>query len=531
MSDYMLCMPRRILGTLAPVFCIATMVTASPALAALPATQLEGLAGGISINNIQINTLVAPVTTVPIGGYQPLVAVSMTNEDTTDDLDFFGYSTVSYLNNDFGGLGGTSSSAHALSSNGTPHYQVALYDTGAQVHLLTANAISNFDFAGNNLLGTTQFAVGGVGGSELVTIHDPTGIYVTGFDNATGGASLSLNTNTLVGQYNVTVVGAEDPNSILPDVVGLPLASQFTTVIRTDQRKEIVVGADTFESPNIELLPFGDLSIPNYTLQAPLSLLPGAAFASPPAFFPGFENLEDFHDNPSIPSNTPGALFLTGDISSDGTDLNNLDMFLDTGAQVTVVSELTAANLGFDVVLDEPEFTVEVQGAGGTLVDVPGFFVDSFSLDTVGGDFTLTNVPVLVLDVLDPRDGVNPVPAIVGTNLFGDRNIVISPEPGNAFLSISDIVTVVGDLNSDGFVGIDDLNIVLSHWNQEVTEGYLFSGDPTGDGYVGIDDLNVVLSNWNNGTPPPPGALAAIPEPASVLLLASGMVLLGRRRA
>ena len=525
MSDYLVSMPKPGFKVFVSAACLTTIACSSIALGTLPAQQVDGLTGGFTVNNIQINTLVAPVTTVPIGGYQPLVAVSMTNEDTVDDLDFFGVNTENYLLN---GLPG----AHALASNGAPHYEIALYDTGAQVHLLTADAISNFDFAGNNLLGTTQFAVGGAGGSELVTIHDPTGIYVTGFGNATGGASLSLNTSTLVGQYNVTVVGAEDPTSLLPDVVGLPLASQYTSVIRTDQRMEIVVGADTYESPNIELLPFGDPGIPNYSLHAPLSLLPGAAFASPPAFFPGFENLEDFHDNPSIPSNIPGAMFLTGDISNDGTDLDNLDMFFDSGAQVTVVSELTAANLGFDVVLDTPEFTVEVQGAGGTVLDVPGFFVESFSLDTVGGDFTLTNVPVIILDVLDPRDGINPVPAIVGTNLFGDRNIVINPEPGNAFLAISDIVTLIGDLNSDGFVGIDDLAIVLSHWNQSVTEGYLFSGDPSGDGFVGIDDLALVLGNWNAGTPPPPGTLAAIPEPTSAILLASGgLVLLRRYRA
>jgi len=56
---------------------------------------------------------------------------------------------------------------------------------------------------------------------------------------------------------------------------------------------------------------------------------------------------------------------------------------------------------------------------------------------------------------------------------------------------------VPGDLNVDGFTGIDDLNIVLGEWN---TDG---SGDPrsdpSGDGFVGIDDLNNVLGDWNAG--------------------------------
>jgi hypothetical protein len=484
-----------------------------------PASQL---AGGISVNSIQLNPLVvAPVTNIPIGGYQPLVAVSITNEDTFDDLDFFAYNSTTYLANGITG-------AHALASSGSPYYRVALYDTGAQIHLLTQAAVSAFNFAGNNLLGSTQIPIGGAGGQEFVTIHDPVGIYVTGFGNSTGGASLSVNTSSLVGQYNVTVVGATNPNSILPDVVGLPLASQYTTVINVNQRKEIMVGGDVFESPDIKLLEFDDPNIPTYSLQAPLSLLPGEAFAAPPFFFPGFDNLEDFHDNPSIPSNTAGAMFLTGYMSNEGKSSGVQTMFLDTGAQVTVVSKTMAKFLGFDVLVDEPEFTVEIQGAGGVVADVPGFFVDTFGLVTFGGDFELTNVPVIVLDVPDPRDGVNPVPAIVGTNLFGDRNLVINPEVGNAYLAISGIVTITGDLNSDGFVGIEDLNIVLSHWNQTVTEGYLFSGDPTGDGFVGIADLNIVLGNWNVGTPP---AGNLVPEPATLALVTVACLVTLRRRA
>jgi len=75
-----------------------------------------------------------------------------------------------------------------------------------------------------------------------------------------------------------------------------------------------------------------------------------------------------------------------------------------------------------------------------------------------------------------------------------------------------------GDLNGDGFVGITDLNVVLSHWNQNVSAGDLALGDPTGDGFVGIADLNLVLGNWNTGTPPSQGT--NIPEPGAAGLLA-----------
>ena len=87
-----------------------------------------------------------------------------------------------------------------------------------------------------------------------------------------------------------------------------------------------------------------------------------------------------------------------------------------------------------------------------------------------------------------------------------------------------------GDLDGDGFVGIDDLNLVLANWNQNVPPGDP-RADPSGDGFVGIDDLNVILSNWNAGTPPSANPSASVPEPATVAILgmAAGMLSWGNR--
>jgi hypothetical protein len=88
-----------------------------------------------------------------------------------------------------------------------------------------------------------------------------------------------------------------------------------------------------------------------------------------------------------------------------------------------------------------------------------------------------------------------------------------------------------GDLDADGFVGINDLNIVLGNWNQNVVPDDLLAGDPSGDGFVGIDDLNTVLGNWNAGIPPGDATGTAVPEPGmlglTVLCLVGPM---GRRR-
>ena len=84
-----------------------------------------------------------------------------------------------------------------------------------------------------------------------------------------------------------------------------------------------------------------------------------------------------------------------------------------------------------------------------------------------------------------------------------------------------------GDLDGNGFVGVDDLNLVLQYWNQTVPPAS-HAADPSGDGFVGIDDLNAVLLNWNIGTPPTAGS--TVPEPATAsLALLAGLTCLGRR--
>ena len=84
-------------------------------------------------------------------------------------------------------------------------------------------------------------------------------------------------------------------------------------------------------------------------------------------------------------------------------------------------------------------------------------------------------------------------------------------------------VSAAGDADRDGRVDDDDLSLLLSNWNQPAgwTAGN-FSGDDT----VDDDDLSLLLSNWT-GNPAP-----AVPEPATLAILALGVVgMLRRRRA
>ncbi len=90
----------------------------------------------------------------------------------------------------------------------------------------------------------------------------------------------------------------------------------------------------------------------------------------------------------------------------------------------------------------------------------------------------------------------------------GDVYLAVSANPGTtgAYLLTIETVVLEGDLNGDGFVGIEDLNLVLSDWNASPPTDP--AADPTGDNFVGIEDLNLVLGNWNAGTPPPVTAIA-----------------------
>lgn len=85
---------------------------------------------------------------------------------------------------------------------------------------------------------------------------------------------------------------------------------------------------------------------------------------------------------------------------------------------------------------------------------------------------------------------------------------------GDQFFSINVPNNLQGDLDGDGFVGIDDLNIVLGNWNQNVPPANPLA-DPSGDGFVGIHDLGTVLGNWNAGTPP---TADVVPEPTALVV-------------
>ncbi len=259
-----------------------------------------------------------------------------------------------------------------------------------------------------------------------------------------------------------------------------------------------------------------------------------------------------------------------GELKVDGTldILANGSVSIDSGATVTADSIYNAAGGTFDFTGG----TLHVQTFHGTLTQDGGTLSpgSSAGLTTINGDYGF-NTGVLDIEIggITQDTGYDHVHVTGMAQLYGELNVSLingfTTLPGDSFailtaaggiidafnlLNLPDISasnqawqitntgaaivldvlsTLAGDLNNDGFVGLDDLDIVLNNWNQNVTAGALTEGDPSGDGFVGLDDLDIVLNNWNNGTPPPINT-TSIPEPGTAIILALNGFALGCRR-
>ena len=381
------------------------------------------LAFGSTLLAAALTAPAANATGVPIDGFLPLVGITLTDE-FVNDIDFFP-KPATFVGGDY------------LSPNGSPRFELALLDTGAAVSLLTTAADTAFNIDGpypgqsDGFKGTEFIQIGGATGLLEARVSDPLGLYAAGLHNRTGGgASLAINADSLLGQTN-TSVATLPVESPLPNILGLTFASQYATRIRNSLPQVFESDGKTVRSPAIDFLPLGTGDSYGITRKAPMSLL-GSAPSTP--FYQlnlggiGGGNL-DFYEDPSSPTIVQGGHFLNVNASNNGTALNSQQFFFDTGASVTVLSELTALQLGIDVQNDAPDFTLEIIGSGGGSGAVPGFFIDQFTVLATGGSVTLSNVPVLVFDVTNPASPGNVVPGIVGTNVFAGRDIIIDPNP------------------------------------------------------------------------------------------------------
>lgn len=396
---------------------------------------------------------------VPLGGFTPLVGIGLTQQFQTFDQDPTGF----FLADPSASWGGTPFGA------GGGYFDFALLDTGAATHILTMTAadLDHFGIHATIVVpgpapddvdafgGINHQTIFGPTGSIELLINEPLGVYIGGLAHSTvsttvNGPALTMNTSFMRGQTSVATLEAPTAWK-LPNIIGLPMAAQNGIVIRNSQPQVFQFGTRTVRTPEVDPIELGTGSQQGIARRTNLRLLPSAAFTGGPFYLQSTEIDNDFnfnfHENPQSPTVLDSAgLYLEVDVSNDGNSKEDKLILFDTGADLTVFSEVFAASLGLDVVLNQPDFFLEVEGSGGVVSGVPGFYVDEMKIDAVGGPIVLQHVPVAVLDVPNPTGPANVIDAILGMHLFSDRDLVIDASPiatngASPRLYISDPIT------------------------------------------------------------------------------------------
>jgi T5SS/PEP-CTERM-associated repeat protein len=222
----------------------------------------------------------------------------------------------------------------------------------------------------------------------------------------------------------------------------------------------------------------------------------------------------------------------TAGVIKDATNIDLKKRFVQSGGILAPGGSIGQTDIVGDYDLTAGTLELELGGLGNPvdLVTATGD-IDISILGTILDLRALGSMAAGTYTVLESTRGTitGMFESVSAFNLFGVNATVLNT--GTAITVTLDSDLVFADPNTDGFVGIEDLNILLANWNQTVTPGDILAGDLNGDGFVGIEDLNAILGNWNAGAPPPPPDVsAATPEPGTISVLAISAVWGGARR-
>jgi hypothetical protein len=416
----------------AGVMTLAMSATAWAGDGVLVHDRMSTLKLGTPVINTAGRAETLPPGNVPIAGFEPKLAVSYTTAQSSDDFVWQALSNPSRFGTVMGG----------------GRVIAATLDSGGQSHILSNLDYEAYDFAGAGREGTAVSTAIGASGQEDLLVSDPVGVFAAGLGNVpvSGGTGTMPNT-AFKGQYNVSTLSAE-PGSVLPNIVGLPMFHDYAVDIRNRQTYRRTIGGNSYRGPNIVMNPIG--SGPNYPLKITLTLQDAnGAAASAPTFIPSLSNFNNWLDDPNTPTFWTFP-FAKADVSHTGGSRTDQRFLFDTGAQVSVVSEQLADILGFDVGTDVPDFVVPVLGVGG-VIQVPGFYMNSLNIPATGGSLNFNNVPVLVLNIVDPGTGPGSfVPGIIGMNLFHDRDLNVNLSSFDPFVRVSNPLTEQWSVDAAG---------------------------------------------------------------------------------
>ncbi|MFH1369844.1 MAG: aspartyl protease family protein [Planctomycetota bacterium] len=431
----------------------------------------------------------------PIDGFVPWIAVEVTNARGLE-LELEAVTQYSIVGS-------------FLTGSPQSDYAIGIYDTGASAHVMgNAPAVQAGLFSGAGYVTSNPVIISGVTGETEAWVSEPIGIFVDGL-GAIEPSGLLLDRSGMMGQSNVAIVVGQGGSPVdLPTAIGSPLSVYFTAVFYNDTPITVTRGTDEFTAPDIRIYQQDDVSIPTYSNLIPLELRPLGGVSVQYVFDP-----YDLDFPPTSPSviigNSSQSIFFVASVDlyeGSHSAIDKTRFMFDTGAQVTVIGSRVAARLALNPA--DPNFEVEIQGITGNPITAPGFYIDSIDIPALGEWLSLTNVPVILLDVPSPEGGT--VDGIIGMNLFADLNFVL--RGGGLFLQddpsveYEPIVRLAGDIapvGGDGIVNMLDLADFADAWlANPLSANWYGRADMVGDAIINFRDFAILAQNWLQASAP-----------------------------
>lgn len=396
-----------------------------------------------------------------------------------------------------------------------------LSTAGTREYLVTdfrVNRVLRYDFETGNflgeLIGPSNPLSGDVLDGPVAMTISPTGTLLVASRGSEAASGKVSEFDRVTGEYlGDLVTGLEQPNDLLFHQGNLfvsslgPAGFDGDTVYRFDSAgnlvTELVTGANEFGRSGLAVGPDGKLYV-------------GSFFDGRVIRFDLSTNTPDGFDSAGTFGSLSPAGFTTGYITFDG-DNNLLATDLFATFSVVKLDGTTGANLGYFIPPGALFFPSDVLALTAT---------NELLVTSLGNDDP--NLPFPLGPGFVSKFDLTTGALIDAAFIAGDGGL-LNP---SSILLVNDLL---GDLNLDGFVGQDDLNIILDVWGESVVSGS--AADVSRDGFVGQDDLNYVLADWGKGELPTvtSARLAVVPESQNLLWGTSAFVFLVaaflRRRA
>ena len=463
----------------------------------------------VADSNLQLTPLATEMTipvlfnvidSPPIAGFVPWIAVSVTDARLGEwevDAVPTTYVTGNYL----------------PGSNPVSDYAIGLYDTGAGANLMGDIAAIDAGLFNSTYLTSTMTAIYGATGSiAYVWVSQPIGLFIDGL-GALDANDLLTDNSGMVGEYNVSIlIGDPYDSPNLPTAIGSPMSVFFAAWLRNDRQISIFRDGNLFTGPDARFYESYDSSIPDYSITIYLDLRPTGAAAVQYIFDPFDPEYPPFSPSIIMAGLTGQSLFFTNrtDLAHKNRTSTQKKFMVDTGAQITVISESQATELALNK--NDPNFWVEIVDVTGETIDAKGFFIDLLEISADPEWLSFTNVPVVMLDVMSPEGGT--LDGIVGMNLFVEYNLVFHggglPDYGGHAMLLEpvDYRTICDIAPGDGDGKIDKLDLAAfinawlatptsPNWNPRADLAPVIR-----DGKVDFSDFAILAEYWGQEISP-----------------------------